>query len=282
MLDTFDRAIGRLQRFFLKRWLSLSKFLITDLKKERTVTRQGLTFELDPTDDLQRRVLFGGLHGEKERQICTELLESDSVVIDIGAHIGLYTVFFAKIVSAGKVHAFEPNPGAFMKLQRHAEINECDNIVLNNLALGEQSKTVTLQVPEGRTGSATLSEHLEVTPEVGDTISVPVIRLDDYLSGEDIEHVNLIKLDAEGYEPFVLRGATSTLQQHRPLILMEVNSLALQRHGWTSQELLNSLASFGYKFYKASHLSSRLRRINSEGNHGSIYDVICFPTEMQG
>jgi len=280
MIDLLDRIIERVRRFFVKRWRRLTKLLVSNSESEKTMTRRGLLFEVDPGDDLQRIVLFEGLHNDEERRICASLLKEESVVIDVGAHVGFYTIFLSALVPSGRVHSFEPNPGAFSQLERHAEINGCDNVMANNLALGEQEGNGNLSVPDGKSGMASLSGHMHdrfSEEEVERVNAVSVITLDQYVKGKNVERIDLMKIDVEGWEPFVIQGARSALERFRPWILMEVNSLALQGQGWKPQELLDLLEEHDYEFYKSSHVLSGFRHIHADGDYGTIYDVICRP-----
>jgi FkbM family methyltransferase len=134
--------------------------------------------------------------------------------VDVGAHVGTHTVFFAKICNSERVHAFEPLPSAFKRLQANVRLNDvADRVVLHQLALTSQTCDVVLTrgrhtslVPTPRQGELPANTHV-----------VPGRRLDDLVR----DHVVLIKIDVEGMEPAVLDGARRLIRQSRPVIFAE-------------------------------------------------------------
>ena len=130
-------------------------------------------------------------------------LTDQSVVVDIGANIGVLTAWFAR--RAHEVHAFEPAPRALELLRMNAP----SNATIHPLALGEESGLVRF----------TQAESLDMSAISDSGIEVEIRTLDSYGLAPD-----LIKIDVEGFEPQVLRGARQTIARHRPLIMFEALS----------------------------------------------------------
>jgi FkbM family methyltransferase len=180
------------------------------------------------------------------------LIRKDMAVLDIGAFIGSHTVEYLK--HAACVVAFEPNPAAFACLSHN-----CPDAVRINVALGDRARTRYWTRIYPNCGASYLSD--EETPGC---LSVPVRVLDAL---QLPPRIGFIKLDAEGEEVAILRGARETIANHRPTMLIEVNKAALNRTGTSETELLWVLREYGYE----------TRPIWPETEHGPQWDVIATP-----
>jgi len=141
--------------------------------------------------------------------------KKNSVFVDIGAYEGLYSVYCAD--KGLTVIAFEPNPTTFIRLNR--KLSNYNNAVCYNLALGNRNKIMQLHIPEAAEQSSLLQRE-------GRTVKVRVAKLDDF----DFIHPDIIKIDTEGYEYYVLTGMQITIEKYRPLIILEFHSIEnLQR-----------------------------------------------------
>lgn len=154
-------------------------------------------------------------------------LPAGSVVIDVGAFIGDNTLEFFK--RGWEVIAFEPFFDAFVC----AKINAPRAITMNSPVGNGEKVVLTNDCPGTNHGmrSVTLSED-----------GIPTVRLDSL----DLDKCAFIKIDAEGFEPFVLDGARDLIARCRPLMHIEANEEALNRYGWTINRLADHIRSFGY------------------------------------
>jgi FkbM family methyltransferase len=157
------------------------------------------------------------------------------VLVDVGAHYGLYTIRLAKHFS--EVWAFEPHPHNFEILNTNIGLNSIKNVKAHRVALWDKDDEAGLEVEPGN-DPAKVSGRFRVVETAG-TIAVPVRRLDTL----DPPEVSYIKVDVEGYAHKVLRGALNTLKKHRPVIQIEY-------HGEEEiQGCLQVLDMFGYSEY---------------------------------
>jgi FkbM family methyltransferase len=175
-------------------------------------------------------------------------LRPGDVFFDVGANIGYLSAIAAGIVGVrGQVHAFEPVPEYFEKLQRLAQLNSEYSIVTNARAAGANPGTCTIYVTR-EPGQNTLVPSYKSEPEVTGTLDVPVVRLDSYIEASRIERVALIKIDAEGYEFPILKG----LERHfansscRPAIICEIAPRAYPLMGNSLSDLAAYMARFDY------------------------------------
>lgn len=155
--------------------------------------------------------------------------------VDVGAHVGLWSMHLARRFRF--VHAFEPVAAhrACFRLNVPAA-----NVVLHGLALGAETGRVALAPAQpGHSGST------RVVPEVSG--QVPLARLDDW----ELESLDFLKLDCEGYELFALQGAEETLRRCRPVVIVEQKPGRAERYGLAETQAVDYLQGLGAKFRQA-------------------------------
>jgi FkbM family methyltransferase len=150
------------------------------------------------------------------------------IVIDIGAHIGLYTIISSKRVGAnGKVVAIEADPSNFEMLNSNIKLNQLTNVIPLNYAVHSKETKVKLYLPSGESG---FTKYNTIMPNWINAqekfVEVNANTLDYLLQLNEIrqEEVNWIKIDVEGAEFEVLKGATNVLSKSKDIaILMELH-----------------------------------------------------------
>jgi len=176
-------------------------------------------------------------------------------IIDVGAHDGAFTVPFAALPGA-RVVAFEPLPTAFARLETALRASQSANITLHQAALGERAGTVMLEVAEvagvaQEQWASIVKDYAAMRatdPRIGRVVryEVPMLRLDDLALAD----VTAMKVDAEGAEAEVLRGAAATLRRWRPILLVEIE----ERHRLGStRDVPAFLGGFGYEGWFELH-----------------------------
>lgn len=139
---------------------------------------------------------------------------------DVGANIGHHSLFMSQ--HADRVFSFEPFPVVFQEMQRKLKHAEVDNVTAFPVALGNRAETAGFHPPMGANqGTGTLGEILPDNANA-DSISVRVVRGDDFFVANNLPRVSLLKIDVEGFEEQALEGLRTTLHRDRPPILMEI------------------------------------------------------------
>lgn len=144
-----------------------------------------------------------------ERGLFLKQLNKDSVVVDVGANIGYYTLLAAKV--AKKVYAIEPDKMCFEILQKNVKENNLKNVVLVNKAAGEKREKKYLERDEINQGNSRISDN--------NGVLIMTDTLYNILINEQI--ISCIKIDTQGYEPQVILGAKKIIKKHRPTIFLE-------------------------------------------------------------
>lgn len=173
-------------------------------------------------------------------------LKSGDVFVDIGANIGLHTLYAAKLLAnTGQVFAFEPVSSNLKLLQRNIILNSLtDRVTVVPKAVSNSSQeSISFYLPSDEmTETASLSKNSENLLK----IEVKNVRLDDYWQTVNLP-VKLIKIDVEGAELEVLRGAEYILRKWHPVLVIEVHCFALPEFGTNLSEFQEFLNNLGYQ-----------------------------------
>lgn len=180
-------------------------------------------------------------------------LRPGMTVLDIGAHHGFYTLLASKRVGPhGRVFSFEPSPREKKALLRHVKINRCRNVTVEGIALGSQPSDAELFVVQGtQTGCNSLRKPASDVSGALQPVPVHVARLDDWLANHELEKIDFIKLDVEGGEREVLKGAQALLRRRlRPVILAEVQDVRTLPWGYPAKEVICHLCDRDYQWFR--------------------------------
>jgi len=182
----------------------------------------------------------------------TQTLTEESVVFDVGAHVGFMTLMAARRVTCGSVYAFEPSPGNFEMLERHVRINGCSSrVVASNVLVGDH---VTSSVPFVHRRGQFTANSLAYAIEGGDTTATAMVTIDHLVARGEARPPTVVKIDVEGFEAAVLRGASDTLRRFRPLVICAMHPEPLALLGESAAAVVRFMADHGYS---ASDLRGR-------------------------
>jgi FkbM family methyltransferase len=197
---------------------------------------------LDWIADPKNRLVLNGrpAYQGKKQVACLAHLPADQrrVMIDVGAHIGLWSFNFAHWFK--RVEAFEPvadHRACFVE-NLGPIFDEVKSVRLHPFALGDREKLVSIRVNPSSTGDSWVDKH-----EVSGKASVEQKTLDSF----QFAYVDLIKVDCEGYEEFVLRGAEETIKQWKPLICVEQKRDMARKFDLQPLGALAYLKTLGYR-----------------------------------
>lgn len=185
-----------------------------------------------------------------ERAFVERFLRKGMTAIDIGAHQGFYTLLLSlKIGSEGKVIAFEPSPKEQRKLIWNLRLNRCRNVQVEPFAVGSRSERAELFVVPNRFSGLDSLRPPNIK-EVVRPVRVQVCSLDDYLSEKGIASVDFVKIDAEGAELEILKGAQRLLiQPPRPILLVEIADIRTEPWGYEAKEIIDFLKGMDFHWF---------------------------------
>lgn len=160
-------------------------------------------------------------------QLFKKYVKKGDTVIDIGANIGLTSIFFSTIAS--NVFSFEPNPIAFELLEHNLKTNDITNVECYNIGVGNENKKSTITHYADNMSGGYVSEHHKINQNDHATSDITLARLDDIEWIKDFG-CNLMKIDVEGYECEVIKGAKNLIEQYKPIIILEFNGKCIKMH----------------------------------------------------
>jgi FkbM family methyltransferase len=211
--------------------------------------RGGLGFGLriDPDDYFQACMLLG-FYDPLGVALARRFVRPGSTVIDGGAHIGYFTLLFARLTGpAGRVVSFECDPRAAARLQEHVALAQAAHVRVHEAALHDgRAPTLTLHLPDQLGWSTLRADHWVPARE---HVEVRAVSLDAVLEGEGVAaaDVSFMKLDVEGAELDAIRGASTTLAGSSAALLIEFHPSRMRLLGEDPGEFLAHMAGLGYR-----------------------------------
>jgi FkbM family methyltransferase len=184
--------------------------------------------------------------------VLLEVLRPGDTFIDIGAHIGYFTMLASRLVGpTGHVYCFEPEVNNHYRLLNHLQINQMTNVLPFNWAMSNSTGIVNLHTCPGNDGGHGLADvDARYDPEERARVTLQptfAIPLDSLFSSVQPGAVKAIKLDTEGFELQVLQGMRKLLDTAKvPIVICEINHSLLPHVGVTEQQIRDFMLELGY------------------------------------
>ncbi len=199
---------------------------------------------------IQHNLLIGYIYERDEVELFKKMVKEGNVVVDVGAHIGYYTMLTARLVGkSGKVFAFEPLPDNYDLLVKNVEVNGYDNVVAVRKAVASKSGVAKLFLPERGPGLAKTSQSLVDIGLGKEFITVETVSLDDFFHDKNTV-IDFIKMDIEGGETAALLGMDRVIRANENLkMIVESWPGWITKAGSSVAEFLNKFAEYGFKLH---------------------------------
>lgn len=259
------------------------KILTTPTRPMLIKTLHGFKMKIDPVMDngVEKSIYYTGTYEAGTLHVFDYLLQPGDVFFDIGSNIGLMAIYASKKVGAqGAVHSFEPEPDTFKILQQNCAINHISNIRLNNLALGAQEMDGFIYPNmDINRGASSL-----VRKDDSEGKKVSIITLDQYLKQQQVGNIKLMKIDIEGYELEMLKGASALLQSSAaPIICIEYSNEVMHTGEvadvYDFIKNINQYRIFKFKGWKGDVCN--LEEVHSKAAMPGHDNVFCFlPSQL--
>jgi FkbM family methyltransferase len=209
----------------------------------------GIKMKLDPYDLVSRNVLETGEWEPRSIHAVAEHLPMSGTFIDVGAHIGYYSLQAASMAGPnGHVISIEPNPQTLPKLRGNIGASNAQTVSVWPVACADKESTLQFYAaPESNTGESSFSkENASQEGAAPVAYSVRARRLDAIVKEAKLQRVDVIKIDVEGAEFEVLQGASQTLDHFRPVLIIELVQDQLKSMGSSIDQVTQFLVSHGY------------------------------------
>ena len=212
----------------------------------------GFQMHLDTTSRLEWKFLFG-INDRPEMRFLERTLDANSVFLDIGAHIGFFSLFAAQVLRVKRVEAFEALPRNQALFEENRELNRLENVVLHRCAISDHDGVIEFYVPIAEPSHGALFPGGELGGRWHGASTKPIeaqVRSVDSVLGKHSSDVTAVKLDIEGFELEALRGMRELLVASRPWVLVEVNRILLELRGIDPRQIFDLMRDLGFDAYK--------------------------------
>jgi FkbM family methyltransferase len=212
----------------------------------RVVSYRGAKFLVWANEDVGWRLISERSYEPAELEVLRQRVRPDDVCIDVGANIGIFTVLLARWAGNGHVHAFEPMEHSASILRLNIELNHVSNTTIHTCILSDCDGDVPFAVAEDGAYSSIRDTARKSQQE---TVMVQSHRLDTFIATLE-RPPDVVKIDVEGAELLVLRGAAETLRNElrRPrLILAEAHEPNSRSYGYAPSDLVEFMRSVSYQ-----------------------------------
>ncbi|MEK6280450.1 MAG: FkbM family methyltransferase [Acidobacteriota bacterium] len=167
-------------------------------------------------------------------------------IIDVGAHIGFISILMAKRYPNRTIHAFEASPSTCRSLNGNLELNEIKNVQTHNLAITDHEGKVTFNANPGHRATNSIALESDLYK-----ISIPCTTIDNFIEKNNLSQIALLKIDVEGHEDSVLKGAEKTLEKTQ-MVFYEVCPSNTQKAGTDIEIPFRILTEHGFTMLRFS------------------------------
>jgi len=230
----FGTGIGK-----IKIISKVNKYFTSKLKPDFIIINN-IKYFLDKHDSLGLSITNN--HEKTETELVKQEIQEGDYVVDVGAHIGYFSLIFSKIVGKqGKVFSFEAEPSNFEILKKNLKENNIQNVICENIAISDKIGKIKLFTSESSTGNRLFSS------KGGNFIEVESNTLDNYF-GTKIKNIKFIKLDIQGGEPLAIKGMKKIIEENNSLkIMLEWWPNGIKKLGENPESHLELLEGVGYQ-----------------------------------
>ncbi|MDB0037791.1 FkbM family methyltransferase [bacterium] len=260
-------------------------YILLPKPKEKLIvtTLYGFQMEIDPIQDnkgLEKIIYYTGTYEQGTLFMLSNLLTKNGVFVDVGANIGLMSIFASLIVKdAGKVFSFEPNPATFDILNKNIGLNNLSNVQTVPYGVGSVPKSTKIydRWDAGR-GSATL-----IKPDFDtDSYNIDIVTLSDYFKDKDCA-IDVIKIDIEGYELEALKGAKKVIEEKSPILIVEISDNRENFEGANGKDIFEFVKSIDnyrvFKMYGSKKRASKLVEVTHFSDLPQHDNIFCMNDE---
>ncbi len=197
---------------------------------------------------------FGQCWEKTSLDLWTKLSTQSEIILDIGANNGIYSLVSTAVNSKAKTFSFEPNSLFIPTLKK--------NISVNNF----QERMFPIQLAVGeKTGVCEIDDY----SELGKKIICETVSIDEFVEKENLNKVDLIKIDVELYEVYVIKGLLKTIEKYKPSIIIEVLNEDI------AFELSELLDKFNYLYFNLNEENFGIRKVEKLGKSDYYNFLIC-------
>ena len=258
------RLINRLPITQIKMFLGKILYHLVHLicrEDKRIIVRNGIKYEIDLSEGIELSLFLFGNFQKHVSQNKYLSLPQDAVIFDVGANSGIMSLQFAKLVPLGKVYSFEPTFYAFSKLEKNLELNP--ELAKRIVAIQSFVSSGTSEEPDIKAyaswkvgGTAEGVRHQVHRGTEKSTEGIKAVCLDDFCEQNEIKRLDFIKIDTDGHEFEVLKGAKKVIGKFVPVIIFEIGIYVMEEKNIDFSDYLKYFDSLGYSLFNSKNLKN--------------------------
>lgn len=216
----------------------------------KEIERGGMKYLIWTKEDIGKKLLILRSFEANETEFFKMTIKPGDICLDVGGNIGYFSLNFAKSSGPdGRVYVFEPIERNVLTIRLAAIMNGLNNIEVLESVVADSSGEVSLEIPDNDSAYA----HMSTGRAGGRIATVKCITLDEFTKSRQMKKISVLKIDVEGAEHLVLKGASSLLSEKksRPSVVMaELVNEFLGRFGSSIRDIIRYMEKFGYRpFY---------------------------------
>ena len=252
--------------FYKNKWLTKIKTLAYPINGKFKIY-------VDTNNFIDACIYYMGDYEPYLKKHFKQLIKENDTVLDVGANIGFHSLYFAELVGDnGKVLAFEPIEVNFKALQANIALNSYEQIISINKALGNENRMLSIHIDTDahNPGAFNLMED-----GIKNT-NIDCVKGDDYLINNNIEKIDFIKVDVEGFELKVFKGLQETIKKFVPIIVFEFDENYQSKLNSDHRAVFHFLAQFPYTFFNIDGYGNKNKvDINNPSGCSEILALPC-------
>jgi FkbM family methyltransferase len=255
--------------------------------KQVQAKRKGINWDLDLNEAVDLCLFATGEYEPDLIQLYRPLIEGkDKIIVDIGANVGAHTLIMANMMAENsKVYAIEPTDFAFDKLDRNLAVNP-------KLKNRVEKRKVLLTDPAHVVAISNISSSWDISKKIDDPnrnvfdggfakscADAAPMTFDEFVEQEGITRIDLVKLDVDGNEIDIMRGADKVFKDLRPILLVELSPIHFDQMDFNFEDLVNELININYDFYNAlgDKIDLDTEKLEQWIPHGTLVNLIGHP-----
>jgi FkbM family methyltransferase len=241
----------------------------------RIIVRGGIKYEIDLSEGIDLSIFLFGNFQKHVSKIEYLSIPPDAVIFDVGANCGAMSLQYAQSFPSGRIYAFEPTHYAYSKLLKNLELNP--ELAEHITAVQSFISSQTSQQPDikayssWKVGGDTKGNRHRIHGGTTESAEgVPSVSLDDFCAQNGIEKLYFIKIDTDGHELEVLKGAQQVIRRFRPFIIFEVGLYIMEEVAISFDDYLSFFNRMDYSLVDSGsrreiNADNYLRHIPSKG-----------------
>lgn len=188
-----------------------------------------------------------GEYEDNETKTVLKLLRNGDTILDVGAHVGWYTLNICNNFPNSTVHCFEPVPVTNKFLRKNLVHNNINNAVVHNFGLYDRNEQIDFHYSRG---TSALASPVDLIQHHAPKIQCEVKKMDDVFKNKLIKKLSFIKLDIEGCELAAIKGGENTIKKYKPMIMVELVNKWSEEFGYNSNDVLKLLSKMEYNCFQ--------------------------------